>query len=116
MTKDEYIAEWDSLVEQEKAIFDRRIKMNADFIEEHRKFKNGDKVEIVKKERVWLSRTIPEERTLAYVAGAKVYKGNISYLFMKAKKDGSVSKHVYSVYSFDHIELIESAKQVKEGE
>lgn len=110
MTKEEYIVEYDSLIEQERELFRKKKQLELDFIKEHKRFNYDDKVVLTVGERSWLGKVIPETRTEAYIDGFSVWKGVLSYRFKKAKKDGSKSSQQLHQYSFDKIELLEPAK------
>lgn len=54
------------------------------------------------------TKTIPEEKKLAYVTGYEIVNNEVVPILMKAKKDGTISKlREYTLFSKFTIELAE---------
>lgn len=111
MTKEDYIKEGKLLEDQISDLNNKREKLSADYIEEHKRFDVGDKVELFYAEykNPFSGKPIPARSEFAYVKVITVYEGAIHYRFWKAKKDGSKSSHELHSPHYSKIELIEKA-------
>jgi len=116
MTKEQYKSELgvlDSKIRQSNA---RKIEIRKKFIRDNSKFKVGDKVVVIYdayKHPYDKDRIMPEVRKEAYISSVhdKYFSGNVSYDFVKVKKDGSMSAQPASIYgSYSRIELLTPAE------
>lgn len=84
MTKEEYKLKWSNYISEENRLEKERKQMDADYIEEHKQFDEGDKVKITSADG------FNEEGIVSsmYCSG-----GDIKYNFLKVKKDGTHSQH-----------------------
>jgi hypothetical protein len=82
--KDEISAKINSL---EIMVRDLKVKLRQltlDYIEEHRKFQNGDLVNVT---HGWYK----DKTEKAFIDSAQEYNGEITYRFLQVKKDGTPS-------------------------
>lgn len=94
MDKEQYLKEVKRIEEGIRAFQALRREMDAQYIEEHKRFNIGDKVRIVYDERTHLGRNIPKEERLAFVRSFSVsYYGDVDTHLLKCKNDGTPSLH-----------------------
>lgn len=113
MTLAQYKSELGVIESKLKALFVRKQEIRAAFLKANAEFGVGDKVRLIWNETNIFGKTQPETRMEVYISEVndKYFHGRVNYEFVKAKKDGSISKSPAGIYSgYSRIELIEKAK------
>lgn len=111
MTREEYVANVARIDKQIKDLEEAKLAGATAYIQEHAKFKKGDKVLLITSARTSGPYPVAETKTEAFIMKVWEYGGIIHYSFWKVKKGGSQSSHELYHRHYDKIELIESAKK-----
>jgi hypothetical protein len=109
MTFEEYKEAQEELDRQRKQLAEQSRLLRAKYIEEHREFKDGDKVRVWTGSYNWsdLKETI-KDAGVVFIPQVKGidHKGNVTYQYVKQKKDGTPSHQSAGMWFVSKIELV----------